>query len=106
MKQEENKRLRVQLANGKVIIAKKEAQNRRNLKRLVNQRSVVKRKVRYISKTTTDHLQLVQQKLAAEQVKGKQLSEDLHQMDEEYCELEEKYTETQAQVHDFLEGTK
>ena len=104
--EEEIKQLRVQLAKSKVVVAKKITQNRRNLKRLANVRSTVKSKVTYVSKTTQDHLQLMQQNLAEENVKGKKLSEDFKQMVEEYCQLEEKTQEAQAQLDDLLEGSK
>ena len=107
MQQEaEIKRLRVQLAKSKVVVAKKIVQNKRNLKRLANTRSTVKNKVRYVSKATNDHLHLVQQNLATEKAKGKRLSEDLHLVEEEYCQLEERYQDAQAQVQEFIEGTK
>ena len=102
----EIKSLQSQLAKAKVVIAKKEMQNRRNVKRLVNIRSTLKNKTRYISKATTDHLKLVKEKLASEKLKGRELSADLHKMENEYCQLEEKYEEAQTQVHDFLEGAK
>ncbi len=106
-KQEEMiKRLKLQLANGKVIIARKEAQNRRNLKRLSKKKNSLKRKTRYVSKTTTEHLSLVQHKLAQERAKGRELVDELHQKDAEFCELEERYKEVQAEVDEFIEGTK
>ena len=67
-------------------------------------RSTVKSKVNYAFKATNDHLRLVQQNLAVEKLKGKQLSEDLHLVDEEYCQLEEKYQDGQAQVQEFLDS--
>lgn len=68
--------------------------------------STVKSKVRYASKATNDHLRVAHQNLAVEKLIGKRLSEDLHLVEEEFCQLEEKNQDAQAQVQEFLEGAK
>ena len=102
----EIKNLRSQLAKAKVQIAKKETQNRRNLKRLVSMRSTSKNKSRHICKTTSDHLHFIEKRLAEEKTKGKELTANLHYMENEYCQLQERYKEAQVQVDSFVEGTK
>ena len=48
----------------------------------------------------------VKEMLASEKLKGRELSADLHKMEDEHCQLEEKYEEAQTQVDEFLEGAK
>ena len=81
----------------------KVSQNRQNLKRLSSARSTAKGRVRYVSKTTTDHLQLMKQNLTMAKVKVKELSQQLTNLDNQYCEMEEKHN---REVESSLEGTK
>ena len=47
-----------------------------------------------------------QQDLIAEEYTVKYMTDKMQELDEEYCELEEKYKDAQSMVEEFLEGHK
>ena len=98
--------LKAQLAKTRASLSQKMALNRKNLKRIGTLKYTAKNKAHKISQQAADQLRQTQQDLIAEKHTVKYMTEKMQELDEEYCELEEKYKDAKSKVEEFLEGHK